>query len=101
VRRGWLGVTSEGVSPQRAAALGLPNSQGAELTDVDAASPAARAGLQPGDVLTALNGQPVHDAHEALNLVAALKPGSRLRIQGRGDRGAIDVSVTIAERPTN
>jgi serine protease DegS len=101
VRRGWLGVTSEAVSPQRAAALGLPNTQGAELTEVDADSPAARAGLQSGDVLTVLNGQGVRDVHEALNRVAALKPGSRLRIQGRGDRGAIDLSVTIAERPTH
>jgi S1-C subfamily serine protease len=56
--------------------------------------------LQAGDVLTALNSQPIHDVYDALNRVAALKPGSRLRIQGRGDRGAIDVSVTIAERPT-
>jgi Do/DeqQ family serine protease len=100
VRRGWLGVTSQAVSPQRATTLGLPNDQGAELTDVDIDSPAARAGLQAGDVLTALNGQPIHDVHDALNRVAGLKPGSRLRIQGRGNRGTIDVSVTIAERPT-
>jgi Do/DeqQ family serine protease len=99
VKRGWLGVTSQAVSPQRATALGLSNDQGAELTDVDIDSPAARAGLQAGDVLTALNGQPIHDVHDALNRVAALKPGSRLRIQGRGNRGRIDVSVTIAERP--
>jgi serine protease DegS len=100
VRRGWLGVTSQAVTPQRAAALGLPNVQGAELTDVDIDSPAARVGLQAGDVLTALNSQPIHDVYDALNRVAALKPGSRLRIQGRGNRGTIDVSVTIAERPT-
>jgi serine protease DegS len=100
VRRGWLGVTSENISPQRAAALGLANIEGVELTAVDADSPAARAGLQAGDVLTALNG-PVRDAREALNRVAALKPGSRLRIQGRGERGVFDVSVTIAERPTH
>jgi S1-C subfamily serine protease len=99
VRRGWLGVESEGVSPQRAAALGLPNSEGVELSEVDVNSPAARAGLQAGDILTALNGQAVRDVHDALNRVAGLKPGSRLRIQGRGARGAIDVSVIIAERP--
>jgi serine protease DegS len=99
VRRGWLGVESEGISPQRAAALGLRDSTGVELSEVDVDSPAARAGLQAGDIITALNGQAVHDVHDALNRVAGLKPGSRLRIQGRGARGAIDVSVIIDERP--
>lgn len=101
VRRGWLGVTSEPVDPQRAATLGLSGAVGAQLTDVDADSPAAKAGLQPGDILTSLNNKSIRDVYEALNLVAALKPGARLRIQGRNDRGAIDVSVIIAERPTH
>ncbi len=101
VRRGWLGVTSQAVSPQRATALGLSTTQGAELTEIDANSPAARAGLQPGDVITALNGQKVNDVREALNRVARLKPGSQLRIQGQGNRGVFDVRVTIEERPHN
>jgi Do/DeqQ family serine protease len=101
VRRGWLGVDSQSVNPARASALGLANSEGAELTEVFANSPAARAGLQPGDVITALNGQRVRDVRDALNRVAGLKPGSQLRIQGRGERGAFDVRVTIEERPKN
>jgi len=101
VRRGWLGVTPQTVSPQRAAALGLPTTQGAQLKEIDANSPAQLAGLRPGDVITALNGQTVHDIPEAMNRVAGLKPGSRLRIQGRGDRGAFDVRVKIGERPKN
>jgi serine protease DegS len=99
VRRGWLGVDSQSVDPARAKILGLPNAEGAELTDVFTNSPAARAGLQPGDIITALNGQRVHDVRDALNLVAGLKPGSQLRIQGRGARGPFDVRVTIEERP--
>jgi serine protease DegS len=101
VRRGWLGVTSQPIAPERAASLGLANTDGAEITDVDANSPAARAGLQSGDVITALNGQPVRDVRDALNRVAGLEPGSQLRIQGRGNRGVLDVRVTIAERPNN
>jgi len=100
VRRGWLGVgvASQSVSPQRAAELGLKKTTGAELAQVEAESPAARAGLQPGDVILVLNGQPVRDAYDAMNRVAALKPGSTLRIQGRGARGDFDVRVTIDER---
>jgi len=101
VRRGWLGVDSQPVTPERSTALGLPNSDGAELTEVFADSPAARAGLQAGDIITALNGQRVRDVRDALNLVAGLKPGSQLRIQGRGERGTFDTRVTIEERPKN
>jgi serine protease DegS len=99
VLRGWLGVNAHNVSPERAAQLSLAVRDGAELIEVYADSPAARAGLQKGDVITALNGQVVHDSVAALNRVAALKPGSRLRIQGHGTRGVIDLQITIAQRP--
>lgn len=100
VRRGWLGVgvASHAVSARRAAELGLAGTAGAEIAEVDADSPAERAGLRAGDVITALNGRTVRDAYDAMNRVAALKPGSTLRIQGRGARGDFDVRVTIDER---
>lgn len=100
VRRGWLGVgvASQSVSAQRAAALGLKDRAGAELAEIDPDSPAAQAGLEPGDVITALNGRAVRDAYDAMNRVAALKPGSTVRIQGRGARGEFDLRVTVAER---
>jgi serine protease DegS len=101
VIRGWLGVNSQPVSAERAAQLGMTVAEGAEVIEVYANSPAAVAGLQVGDVITALNGQSVRDNREAMNRVAGLKPGSRLRIQGKGLHGTFDVRVTIAERSTN
>jgi len=71
VRRGWLGVSPRDVSPDRAAALGLPLRTGVELLDVDAGSAAARAGLRPGDVITHLNGEAVNGMREGLNRVAS------------------------------
>jgi serine protease DegS len=98
VRRGWLGVNSQAVSPARGSALGLSRLRGAELIEVYPDSPAARAGLQVGDVITALNGRMVFSERDAQLRVAGLKPGSRLRIQGRGERGDFDVRVVIEER---
>ncbi len=98
VRRGWLGVTPRVLSPERATQLGLANGIGVEIGDVDPASPAARAGLQAGDVLIALNGVPVHNEREAMNRVAALAPGKQLRVQARRGSETIDVRVVVEER---
>jgi serine peptidase DegS len=98
VRRGWLGVNSQAVSPEHGRTLGLAPPRGAELIEVYPGSPAALAGLQVGDVITKLNGRTVRNERNAQLYVAGLKPGSRLRVQGRGARGEFDVRVTIEER---
>jgi serine protease DegS len=96
VRRGWLGVNSDTLTPQHAAELGIAS--GVVLLEVYEGSPAAKAGLRPGDVITSLNGVAVRDRVEAMNRVAGLKPGSQLRIQGKREQESIDVRVTIDER---
>jgi len=98
VRRGWLGVNSLGVSPERARELGIGDNVGAELIEVYADSPAARAGLKVGDVILALNGVTMHDQREAMSHVAALAPGRLLRVQGRRGKEVIDVRVKVEER---
>lgn len=98
VRRGWLGVNGQSVAPELAKQLGLPNNVGVALLEVYADSPAAKAGLQPGDVLIALNGAPVHTDLEARNKVAALAPGRNLRIEARRGAEKIDVRVKVEER---
>jgi serine protease DegS len=98
VRRGWLGVSGQSVLPEHAKQLGLPDNVGFTLLEVYAGGPAAKAGLQPGDVLTALNGSPVHTDLEARNKVAALAPGRNLRIEARRGSEKIDVRVKVEER---
>lgn len=98
VSRGWFGVNPQPLSQQRATSLGLGNASGFEIADVDLDSPAAKAGLRSGDVITALNGRAVRDEREAMNRVAAAKPGSTMRVLGRNDQGPIDTQVTIGER---
>jgi serine protease DegS len=98
VRRGWLGVNGQSITPEHAKLLGLPNNVGVTLLEVYADGPAAKAGLQPGDVLIALNGSPMHTDLEARNKVAALAPGKNLRIEARRGAEKIDVRVKVEER---
>jgi serine protease Do len=80
VRRGRLGVTVQAITPELARALNLSGTSGALVSGVDSGSPAAAAGLQRGDVITALNGAPVKDSNVLRNEIAELQPGSDVRL---------------------
>src|SRR5215213_7349924 len=72
VRRGMLGVTIQSVDADLASSLNLPAARGAIVTSVQAGGPAERAGLKRGDVITAINKQPVTDNNGLRNLVASM-----------------------------
>jgi len=74
VARGWLGVQIQPVSEDIADSLGLKQAKGAIVAGVEKGSPAAKAGLKDGDVITAVNGEAVTDAHDLARKVAALGP---------------------------
>jgi serine protease DegS len=99
VRRGWLGVSSEGLSREAAAALGIDPPFALRINSVDPSGPAALAGLRKDDLVTHLNGQSILNAEEALNRVAAMAPGARLAIGGRRGREPLNLSATLHERP--
>ena len=67
------------LTPELADTLKLPKVAGALITEVVNASPADKAGLKPGDVLTGVEGKPVTDYSSTLNLISALKPGNSRR----------------------
>ena len=100
VRRGWFGVVPRELPRDSAAALGIDPPVGIVLADVYPDGPAYRGGLRAGDVITHLDGQPIRTAREALNRVAGTAPGSEVRVQGIRERAAIDLSVTVEERPS-
>jgi len=81
VKRGLLGVMVQKISPDLADALGLPNDKGALVTSVNPGSPAAEAGLQELDVVTAINGNPVTNAAHLRNAVAVLPIGTVFKLQ--------------------
>jgi serine peptidase DegS len=99
VRRGWLGVTSEEVPRATAAALGIDPPAALRISEVAPDGPAALVGLRPDDLVTHLNGQPILNATEALNRVAAMAPGSLLSIQARRGAQRLSFQATLEERP--
>jgi serine protease DegS len=99
VRRGWLGVSSEELPRATAAALGIDPPVALRISSVDPQGPAARAGMRVDDLVTHLNGQPIVNATEALNRVAALSPGSELEIRGFRGREPLMLVATLEERP--
>jgi serine protease Do len=98
VTRGYLGVETQPITPAMAKALRLGNDgthAGALVASVEAGSPAAKAGVQPGDVITAVNGTKV-DSPRALAVdVAGLKPGSDAKIEVTRDRNVRTFTATL------
>lgn len=80
VHRSKLGVTVQPVTADLAASLGLKTVGGALVSHVDPESPAARAGLQQGDVITELDGRSIPDANDLRNQIASAKPGSAVAL---------------------
>ncbi len=98
--RGWLGVTIQSLDEKSAKALGLPNDKGALIGDVLPGNPAAKAGLQAGDVITAIDGKPIVSSDELLRTIAALKPGDKVAVTiWRGGKHR-ELKATLSERGT-
>jgi Do/DeqQ family serine protease len=96
VVRGSLGVDVQDLTPRVAAALGIQAGRGALITEVVPGSPAARAGLKPGDLVVSVNGKPVSDAQDLRNLQALEPLGSTLRmgVERGGKHVEIDARLT-------
>ncbi|HLI18913.1 MAG TPA: Do family serine endopeptidase [Rhodanobacteraceae bacterium] len=96
VERGSLGVDAQDLNPRVAAALGIRATSGALITNVLPDSPAAKAGLKPGDLVTSVNGKPVTDAQDLRNAQGLAPVGSTLKLGvDRGGRQlVIDAKLT-------
>ncbi|MEO5696537.1 MAG: trypsin-like peptidase domain-containing protein [Burkholderiaceae bacterium] len=99
VTRGWLGVEQRDLTTEIAQTLNLPIQQGVLITGVLQEGPASQGGLRPGDVVVSVAGIPVASTTQLLNAVASLKPNAVATIGvQRGDK-ALDVDVTVGQRP--
>jgi len=99
VRRGMLGVTIQSIDADLAASLNMPAARGAIVTSVAASGPAERAGLKRGDVITAINKQPVVDNNSLRNLVASMPPGSSVEVTTVRNGRDQNFQVALAELP--
>jgi serine protease DegQ len=100
VVRGYFGVEPEDITPETAELLKLPREDGVVLKGVQRSSPAGKAGLEPGDVMLTINGQPVSNSRAMLNQIAQLPPGSNAQVRVVRGGKELDLQVGVGERPT-
>lgn len=98
VKRGYLGAQFQDLNAELAEAFGLRANTGAVVVDVTANSPAARAGLVAGDVITRINGRAITSAAELRNQIGLIRSGEKIDIGLLRDGAAARASLTIASR---
>jgi serine protease Do len=100
VSRGKIGVVIQNVDQGLADSFGLPQPEGALVSSVEAGGPGARAGLKPGDVILALNGQPIQTSSQLPVRVATLMPGTVVHLTVWRDHAKHDVALKLASMGT-
>jgi Do/DeqQ family serine protease len=98
VRRGWIGVEPRELTPEFVENFKLPVRHGVLITGVLQDGPASKGGLRPGDVVTAVAGQPVSSVAELLNAVAALPPGQAALVTVQRGAQAMTLKLDIIQR---
>ena len=96
VMRGWLGVHIQPVTEDIAASLELESVEGAIVSRVQPESPAAEAGLEAGDIITAVNQAPVEDARALSRMIAAIDAGASATLTVWRDGQSIELTAAIA-----
>jgi serine protease Do len=99
VTRGWIGVSLDEVTPEAARRLGLPDTKGALVAQVEPQSPAARGGLRPGDVIVASNGQEILSPHNLKLAMAESRPDMPLRLSVLRSGNKLALELRLGERP--
>jgi serine protease Do len=101
VHRGYLGVQISPLQPDVAARLGVPNHGGVVVSNVFDNTPAAKAGLKAGDVITAVAGKPIQDGRQLQRQVAELPVGKAADFSVVRDGKVQTIPVTIGEQPAS
>ena len=99
VTRGWLGVQIQPVTADIAESLGLKKATGAMVDEPQSGSPAAKAGIQSGDVITAVNGTQVKDARDLARTVGTMAPDASVKLDIVRNGEPRSITVTLAQIP--
>jgi len=100
VTRGWLGVQIQPVTAGIADSLGMKKAEGAMVDEPQSNSPAAKAGIASGDVITAVNGAPVKDARDLARTIAMMAPDSAVKLDIIRQGEAKTISLTLGQMPS-
>jgi serine protease Do len=101
VVRGYLGVTMQDIDPELATQFKLATRSGALVADVVPESPADKAGLKGGDVITELEGKPVKDSRHLKLTVANFAPGQKISAKVLREGKTVPVELNVAARPSD
>ena len=95
VSRGWIGVQIQPVTQDIADSLGLKKAEGALVAEPQANGPAAKTGIESGDVITSVNGEAVKDARELARTIGGIAPGTavKLNVLHKGQEKTIDLTL--------
>jgi serine protease Do len=99
VTRGWLGVQVQPVTAEIADSLGLKEARGAIVDNPQDNSPAAKAGIEAGDVITAVNGTAVKDSRDLARTIGTMAPGSEAKVDVWRKGATKTVTLTLGELP--
>ncbi|XIA63975.1 Do family serine endopeptidase [Bradyrhizobium sp. TZ2] len=99
VSRGWIGVQIQPVTQDIADGMGLKQAHGALVADPQKDGPAAKAGIEAGDVITAANGEPVKDARELARIIGGFAPGGTVKLDVLHKGQSKVVSLTLGQLP--
>jgi len=97
VTRGFMGILPQELTPDMAKAFGMPNVRGVAIANVENNTPAAKAGLKVGDVITAINGNNVDDVNAFRLQIAAFSPGTTVHLKVARSGQNLEVPVTLSE----
>ena len=99
VTRGWIGVQIQPVTPDIADSMGLKQATGALVAEPQANSPAVKAGIQSGNVITSVNGKPVRDARQLARLIGTMSPGTSVTLDLIHNGQQKTVTLTLGTLP--
>jgi serine protease Do len=99
VTRGWIGVQIQPVTAEIAESIGIKKAEGALVSDPQANGPAAKAGVEAGDVITAVNGVAVKDAKDLARQIGSIAPGTSIKLTLWHKDQEKNVAVSLGEMP--
>ena len=99
VSRGWIGVQIQSVTPDIADSMGLKQATGALVSEPQKDSPAAKAGIASGDVITSVNDEPVKDARDLARKIGTMSPGTTVKLGMVHQNADKTVSLTLGTLP--
>jgi serine protease Do len=99
VTRGWLGIMIQDITPELAESFGIKQTSGVLVGDVVQDGPADKAGLKRGDIITALNGKDLENAHALSRLVASTAPSTQVTLKIVRDGKSKEIKATIGTMP--